>query len=119
MTVTLAQIRADLGEGYSAVDNGTTSVKAVLERAQNRVIALTGTTTGYDSVTRPLVDSMICNHLMAGIDPVNKTIGTLSVGSKDMASARNYFTEEAKRACVIKGYSLDGLTMLFKDSEDS
>jgi hypothetical protein len=30
---------------------------------------------------------------------------------------RNYFMEEAKKAAVIQGVSLDGLTILLKDSE--
>ena len=119
MAVTLAQISADIGEVYDAIDGGTTAASAILVRAQNRVIDLTGTTTGYDSTIRPLTDAMICNQVIGGIDPVNKTIGTLSVGAKDMVSARNYFTDEAKKTLVIKGYSLDGLRILFEDSENS
>ena len=117
MTVTLAQISADTGEIYDAVDGGTTAVTAIMERAENFVKAISGTTAGYDAVIRPLTDAMVCNQVSGGIDAVNKTIGTLSVGNKDMKSMKFYFQEEARKMMVIRGYSLDGLTILFRDTE--
>ena len=117
MTVTLAQISADTGEIYDAVDGGTTAVTAMLERAEARIVAITGTTTGFDTITRPLVDAMVCNQVMGGVDPINKTIGTLSVGEKDMKSMQRFFMAEAQRSAVIKGYSIDGFKILFQDSE--
>lgn len=116
-SVTLAQISADTGEVYDAVDGGTTAVTAILARAANFVSAVSGTTAGYAAVIRPLTDAMVVNQVMGGVHPVNKTIGTLSVGVMDMRSMRNYFEAEAKKAMVIKGYSLDGLQILLKDSE--
>jgi len=113
MTVTLAQISADTGEVYDAVDGGTTAVTAILDRATN-FIAAAGSTS--DTIIRPLADAMVVNQVMGGIDPVNKTIGTLSVGNKDLRSMRDYFKEEAKRAAVFQGVSLDGLTIIFRDS---
>ena len=59
---------------------------------------------------------MVVNQVMGGVDPVNKTIGTLSVGKKDLRSMKKYFTEEAKTAAVLQGVSLDGLTIILKDS---
>lgn len=117
MAVTLAQISADCGEAYDAVDGGTTAIAAIITRAENFVKLQSGTTTAYDAVIRPLADAMVANQVMGGVDPVNKTIGSLSVGAKDLKSMRDYFRDEAKKAFIIKGFSLDGLTIIFKDSE--
>ena len=118
MTVTLAQVSADTGEIYDAVDGGTTAVTAIIGRANAFVVASeAGTTTGYDVIIRPLVDAMVCNQVLGGVDSVNKTIGTLSVGQKDIRSMRNYFQDEAKKAAIVKGISIDGYKILLKDSE--
>ena len=117
MVVTLAQLSADTGEIYDALDGGTTAATAILERAQENVKLSTGTTTGFDAITRPLADAMITNQVMGGVDSINKTIGTLSVGDKDMKSMQKFFFNEAKKAAVRKGFSLDGLQILFTDSE--
>lgn len=113
MTVTLAQVSADTGEVYDAVDGGTTAVTAILVRATAFATAAGSTD---DSIIRPLVDSMVVNQVMGGIDPVNKTIGSLSVGNKDLKGMRDFFYEEARRACVLQGISLDGLRILLTDS---
>jgi len=116
MVVYKSQISADTGEVYDAVDGGTTAVSAILLRAEAFVKLSTGTTTGYDAIIRPLADAMVVNQVMGGVDPVNKTIGTLSVGAKDLLNMRNFFKDEARKAAVIKGVSLDGLTIIFVDS---
>jgi len=118
MAVTLANVRADIGELYASMDNGTTAVASLITRAENFVKLLSSTTTGYDAVIRPLSDAMCCNHILGGIDPVNKTIGSLSVGNKDIRGMQTYFKSEAKKAMTIKGYSLDGLKILFTDTEN-
>ncbi len=117
MAVTTTQIKADIGELYDAVEDGTTAVNSVIQRASDFVKLQSGTTTGYDTIVRPLVDSMIVNQVMGGIDPVNKTIGSLEIGKKDIKTMQNYFKHEANKAAVILGFSLDGLTILFDDSE--
>lgn len=117
MVVTLAQVSADTGEIYDAVDGGTTAVTAIIERANNNIALAMGATTGNDAITRPLVDAMVVNQVMGGVDSVNKTIGTLSVGTKDLQSMQRFFYNEAKKAAIHKGYSLDGLKILFTDSE--
>ena len=117
MVVTLAQVSADCGEIFDAVDGGTTAVNAIITRGEENVKLSTGTTTGYDAITRPLIDAMITNQVMGGVDSINKTIGTLSVGDKDMKSMQRFFFNEAQKAAVRKGYSLDGLQILFTDSE--
>ena len=116
MVVALADIRADIGELYASVDDGTTSVTSMIGRAQNFVKLQTSTTTGYDAIIRPLADAMVVNHMMGGIDPVNKVIGTLSVGRKDLKSMKQSFVSEANKAAVMAGVSLDGLTIIMKDS---
>ena len=97
MAVTITQVSADCGEVYSAVDGGTTAVKAIITRAENFVVNQGGLSTD-DVVVRPLVDAMVCNQVIGGVDAVNKTIGTLSVGNKDMNSMRAYFKKEADKA---------------------
>lgn len=118
MSVTLAQISADTGEAYDAIDGGSTAVTSIIGRAEEFVKLQSGTTTAYDAIIRPLADAMVVNQVMGGVDPVNKTIGSLSVGAKELRSMRDYFQTEAKKAFIVKGYSVDGLTIIFKDSEN-
>jgi hypothetical protein len=115
MAVTLAQVSADTGEVYDAVDGGTTAVTAIIVRA-TAFGAAAGTSS--DTILRPLADAMVVNQVMGGIDPVNKTIGTLTVGNKDLKGMRDYFKKEADKAAVIAGVSLDGLTIILTDSEN-
>lgn len=117
MAVSITEVRNDVGEIYASVDNGTTAVKSIIDRAEAFVVLKTGTTTGYDAIIRPLADAMVVNQSMGGIDPVNKTIGSLSIGKKDVKTMHQNFMYEAKKAAVISGISLDGLTIIFKDSE--
>jgi len=117
MAVTTTTVKADCGEIFAAVDDGTTAVNAIITRAEEFVKLQSGTTTGFDAIIRPLADAMVVNQVIGGIDGVNKTIGTLSVGTKDLRSMRNYFKAEADKAAVMKGISLDGLTILLVDSE--
>ena len=116
MAVTIDLVEYDIGELYDSVDNESTAVESMITRAEEFVKLLTGTTTGYDAIIRPLADAMVVNQMVGSVDSVNKTIGSLSVGTKDLRSMKKYFMDEAKKAAVIKGYSLDGLTILFNDS---
>ena len=117
MAVTLAQVSADTGEIYDAVDGGTTAVTSIIGRANAFIVASdAGTTTGYDTVIRPMADAMVVNQVIGGVDSVNKTIGSLSVGQKDLRSMYNNFMAEARKAAIIKGISLDGYRILMEDS---
>ena len=116
MTVTNAQIAADLGELYASINGGTTSVASVRTRAENFVSLQS---TPDDVIVRPLVDAILVNQVMGSIDPVNKTIGNLSVGAKDLQLMRQYFMAEANKAAIMKGISLDGLRIQMVDSEDT
>jgi hypothetical protein len=62
---------------------------------------------------------MLVNQVMGGIDPVNKTIGNLSVGQKDLQTMQRFFMNEANKAAIMKGISLDGLRIQMVDSEDT
>jgi hypothetical protein len=115
MAVTIADVEADTGEVYDAVDNGSTAVASILTRAENFIKLQLSS--GYDEIHRPLADAMVVNQVIGGIDGVNKTIGSLEVGKKDLVSMRDSFMHEAKKAAVIKGISLDGLRILMTDSE--
>lgn len=115
MTVTLAQISADTGEVYDAVDGGSTAVTSMLTRAQNFVSEMGGSS-GDDAVIRPLVDAMVCNQVLGGVDSVNKTIGSLTVGNKRIENMRDEFKKEARAVGAKKGYSIDGYSILFEDS---
>lgn len=117
MVVTNAQIQADCGEVFDGANNGTTAVALIITRAENFVKIQAGTTTGFDEVIRPLADAMLVNQVMGGVDPVNKTIGALTVGPKDLQNMTKYFKMEADKAAVSKGISLDGFTILLRDSE--
>jgi len=119
MAVTLQNISDDTGEVFDAVDGGTTAVTGMITRAEEFLKLQTGTTTGYDAILRPLADSMVITQVMGGIDPVNKTIGTLSVGDKDLRNMQRIFKEESNRAAIVKGISLDGLSIIFKDTRDA
>jgi len=115
MTVTITDISSDTGEIYDAVDGGTTAVTSMIARASAFVVTAGGVATD-DVVIRPLADAMVVNQVVGGIDSVNKTIGTLSVGNKDMQTMQIFFKSEANKAAVMSGYSLDGLKILFEDS---
>jgi hypothetical protein len=114
--VTLAQVSADTGEIYDAVDGGTTAVTAIIERATN---FLTCAGSADECILRPLVDAMVITQVMGGIDPVNKTIGTLTVGDKDLRTMYQNFKAEADSAAVIKGVSLKGLRIQLLDTENA
>lgn len=114
MTVTLAQLQADLGEIYDGMNNGTTAVSAIITRAESFVELVESTKP--DSIVRPLAAAMCVNQVIGGIDGVNKTIGTLSVGNKDLRTMQSFFKHEANKAAVIAGVSLDGMTLIFKDT---
>ena len=117
MAVTLAQLSADTGEVYDALDGGSTAATAILSRSQEHVKLFSSTTTGYDAVIRPLTDAMIVNQVMGGVDSVNKTVGSLSVGAKDMKNMQSFFMDEVRKACIHKGVSFDGLRVIFEASQ--
>lgn len=116
MTVTITNISHDCGEVYDAVDGGTTAVTGILQRATAFIASLAGTSVGYDTIVRPLADAMVCNQVLGGVDSVNKTIGSLSVGNKNIVAMQRYFKNEARTAAIIKGISIDGYRILFQDS---
>lgn len=110
MTVTLADIRADVGELYNAMENGTTAVNSLISKAEGFVTAMTGGVTGYDNGVRSLASFYVCQHALGGVDPVSKTIGgNLTIGPKMVKEMRNSSLNDFERFMKIKGYSIDGL----------
>jgi len=116
MVITKDELSADTGEVYDALDGGTTAADSLILRAEEYVKLKSGTTAGYDAVIRPLAAAMAVTQVKGGVDSVNKTIGSLSVGNKDLNSMRKDFWEEARRAAIMKGISLDGLSIIMRDS---
>ena len=53
MVVTTANVKADVGELWDSVYDGTTAVKSLIDRAEALVVLETGTTSGYDTIIRP------------------------------------------------------------------
>jgi hypothetical protein len=111
MAVSLNDIRNDVGELYSATENGTTTVNGLISKSGSLVAAITGTTTGYDLAVRDLTDHAVCQHILGGVDPVSKNVGNLSVGAKEIVKMRDGFLASAERFLKIKGYSVDGLAI--------
>ena len=110
MAVTLADIRADVGELYNAMENGTTAVNSLITKAEGMVTAVAGTTTNLDIAVRNLADFYVCQHIIGGVDPVSKTIGAnLTLGPKEIKNMRDGFLDDYERFMKIKGYSIDGL----------
>ena len=113
--VTLADIEADVGEIYAAITGGTTAVTSLIGRATNFIELQSSP--APETILRPLTGSLVIAQVMSSIDPVNKTIGTLSVGDKDLRTMHRIFMQEANKAAVLSGISLDGLTLILVDSE--
>lgn len=113
--VILADISADIGEIYDAMDGGSTAVTSIIGRATDFIQLQSSP--APEAILRPLSDAMCVAQVMGSIDPVNKTIGTLSVGDKDLRTMHRIFMQEANKAAVLSGISLDGLTLILVDSE--
>lgn len=111
MAVTLANISADTGEIYDAVDGGTTAVNSIISLSGDFIADITGTTTAFDIPIRFLADHLVCNQVLGGVDPVSKTIGGLNIGAKDLRRMRDQFMDLTKMSLRIKGYSVDGLSV--------
>ena len=110
MAVTNADIKVDVGDVWSAVSSNlgttTTVLNSLLSRARNRIIAITGTTTGYDEVIRPLADAYTVQRIMGGLGPETDPNRTLQ-------GMRDDFIREATMSLKVKGFSPDGLHMHF------
>jgi hypothetical protein len=111
MAVTLADVQADTGEIYDALNNGTTAATSMITLAENFISDITGTTTTFDTAIRFFADTLLCNQVLGGVDPVSKTIGNLNIGAKELRAMRDEFMELSKMALKIKGYSADGLAV--------
>ena len=107
---TQAEISADTGEIYDAVDGGTTAVAAMIIRAQRKVKNITGTTSGAgrDDAIRALSDAFVCNQVLGGVDPISKNISGIAVGEKKLQEMRDEFKEEFEEAIDLMGFNITG-----------
>ncbi len=112
----ISEIQSVTGEIYDAVNNGSTVVKAMIVRAQNKVKRITGTTTGtdHDDAIRDLTDSFVCNQVLGGVDPVSKNGAGMAVGEKKLVEMRDRFYDDYKETITEMGFSLTGNHIIFK-----
>lgn len=112
----ISEIQADCGDIYDAVNNGTTAVKIMIVRAQNKVKRITGTTTGadHDDAIRDLSNAFVCNQVLGGVDPVSKNVAGMAVGEKKLTEMRDRFYDDFKDTIIEMGYSLTGNHIIFK-----
>ncbi len=114
----LADISADTGEIYDAVDGGTTAVTSMLTKSKTRIKRITGTTTGVgqDDAIRDLTNMFVCNQVLGGVDPVSKNISGINVGEKRLVEMRDQFKEDVVDTLKQMGYSLTGNHIIFKSA---
>ncbi len=114
----LADIKADTGEIYTAVDDGTTAVKSMLSKASVRIKRITGTTTGVgqDDAMRDLTNMFVCNQVLGGVDPVSKNISGINVGEKRLVEMRDKFKDDVVDTLKQIGFSLTGNHIIFKSA---
>jgi len=119
MTVTTTAVHADVGELWDAIEGTTTTViNNLIERAQEVIASVDGGSSSHDIVVRPLADAFVVRHVMGGLDGVQKSIGPLSVGRKELLQMKESFEKEANNNAMIKGYTLDGISAKFEFAND-
>lgn len=97
-------IKKDIGEAYNSIEGTTVMVvENLIDRAQKRVRAITGTTTGnsHDLAIRSFADVYTLQHVLAGLGPD-------TVGQDHLMQMRDFFKEEATQALKVIGKSMDG-----------
>lgn len=114
MTVTLAQVEADIGEVYASINNGTTAVSSMISRAQTDVNDITGNYTLYDSLTRPLTDSYCIQQFLGSLESPDQKIGPISVGKRELIKMRDDFNRQFESAANRKGFNMNGQKARFK-----
>jgi len=119
MTVTSTDIHRDVGEVWDAINGTTTTiVSALITRAENMVTLAAGTSSGYDVAVRELADAYVVDNVIGGLDGVSKTIGSITVGRKDLLEKRNKHFEMFEKALKFKGVNPNGVVVKF-DMVDS
>ena len=107
--IVITDLKADCGELYDALNDGTTAAKSLLAKASDKIINITGTTVGFNGPIRNLADVYICQQLLGSLDPVTKSVaGAINVGEKRVVEMRDSFVNEVKEDLRIKGYSIRG-----------
>ena len=114
MTINLTQIKADIGEVYGSMDNGTTAISSIISRAQTDVNDITGNYVSYDSLTRPLADSYCIQQYLGSLGAPDQKIGPISVGKRDLVKMRDEFNRQFNSAAKRNGFNMDGQKARFK-----
>jgi len=102
-------IHRDVGGVWDAIEGTTTTiVDDLITKAQNKIKAITGTTTGenQDLAIRALADVYAINNVLGGLGPE-------TIADKNMREMRDEFKMEASDALKSIGYSLDGKSIKF------
>jgi len=106
MAVAIADLKADTGELYDNLNDGTTAAKSLLIKATSKITDITGTTTGFSLAIRNVADAYICQQQLGNLDPVSKSIaGSINVGEKRVVEMRDGFVNDATESLRVKGYN--------------
>ena len=103
-------IHNDVGIVWDAIEGTTTTiVNSLITKAQGWTKVITGTTSGevQDLVVRKLADAFTVRNAMAGLGPE-------SVNSPAYVDMQAKFTEDANKALLSVGKSLDGYKIQFQ-----
>lgn len=105
--VTFAELRADLGEVYDTLVNGTTALSHLLSRAEQKIRDVTGTTTGYEMPIRDYCNYLACRQALGGAHGAELGAGNVRIGKKEIREKMVQHFKEAKDDLYRKGYKLD------------
>lgn len=114
MVVTLANVQADCGEVYDNLNNGTTAASSQISKAEDHIVLITGTTTGYDLAVRNLADAYICQQVLGSSSAANISVGSISVGRKQVLEMRDTFIRQAEHVLALSGYTMSVKNFLIR-----
>lgn len=107
MVVFIEDLKNDCGEVYDNLNNGTTAAYSLLEKSKTKIIALTGTTSGFDLPIRNLANAYICNQVLGSTQATDQSVGIIRVGRKQIIVMFNNFIEECNNSLALQGYILN------------
>jgi hypothetical protein len=107
MSVSLADLRADCGEVYDNLTNGTTAATNLLAKATSRVSLITGGV-AVDDATRAFADAFICQQFLGSDSSTDQAVGAIRVGKKEVLAMQRSFIQEAEDILGLMGYTVKG-----------
>lgn len=115
MAVGIEELRADCGEVYDSLINGTTAAQSLLDKAKDKILEITSSTTArYDLAIRNLADAFVCNQVLGSSSGTSIKIASISVGSRKIKEMRDGFYQECSDSLSRYGYSLKSAGVIFK-----